>query len=99
VLLRIPGLDETALPAELRRLAQVDPGGQLTRTVRAYLDHGGNGPAAAEVLHIHRTTLYYRLGRVRDLTGLDLDDGRTRLALHLGLALTDVIAAAGAEYL
>jgi hypothetical protein len=95
VLLRIPpaDLDETALPAELQRLLSADPQGQLTRTVRAYLDHAGNGPAAAEALHIHRTTLYYRLGRVRELTGLDLDNGRTRLTLHLGLTLADVLAA------
>jgi sugar diacid utilization regulator len=95
ILLRIPpaDLDATALPAELQRLLRADPQGQLTRTVRAYLDHAGNGPAAAEALHIHRTTLYYRLGRIRELTGLDLDDGRTRLTLHLGLTLADVIAA------
>ena len=93
VLLRIPpdDLTEAALPAELRLLRHADPGGELARTVRCYLDHAGNGPAAAAALHIHRTTLYYRLGRVRELTGLDLDDGRTRLSLHLGLAMTDLI--------
>jgi sugar diacid utilization regulator len=96
VLLRIPPaeLTEAALPAELLRLTQADPTGVLTRTVRAYLDHAGNGPAAAEALHIHRTTLYYRLGRIRDLTDLDLDDGPTRLTLHLGLALADLLNAA-----
>ncbi len=33
---------------------------------------------------MHRTTLHYRLDRVRELTGADLDDGATRLRLHLG---------------
>jgi hypothetical protein len=96
ILLRIPSEDltEDALPEELRRLRRIDTGGQLAETVRAYLDHAGNGPAASAALHIHRTTLYYRLGRMRELTGLDLDDGRTRLTLHLGLALTDIIDAA-----
>ena len=93
VLLRIPGddLDEAALPAEVRLLRGIDRDGHLTRTLRAYLDHGCNGPAAAGALHIHRTTLYYRLGRIAELTGLDLDDGRTRLTLHLGLTLLDLI--------
>jgi hypothetical protein len=93
VLLRIPDddLDETALPAEVRQLRDIDRDGHLTRTLRVYLDHGCNGPAAAGALHIHRTTLYYRLGRIAELTGLDLDDGRTRLTLHLGLTLLDVI--------
>ena len=93
VLLRIPPdeLTEAALPAELRLLRRADPGGELTRTLRSYLNHAGNGPAASAELHIHRTTLYYRLGRIRDLTGLDLDDGRTRLTLHLGLFLADML--------
>jgi DNA-binding PucR family transcriptional regulator len=30
------------------------------------------------------------LRRIRELTGLNLDDGRTRLTLHLGLAMTDL---------
>ncbi|MEV6489526.1 helix-turn-helix domain-containing protein [Actinoplanes sp. NPDC051633] len=40
---------------------------------------------------MHRTTLYYRLRQVRELTGLDLDDGRTRLTLHLGLTAAEII--------
>jgi sugar diacid utilization regulator len=93
LLLRIPDedLNAAALPAEVQRLRRVDRDGQLTRTLRAYLDGGCNGPAASEALHIHRTTLYYRLGRISELTGLDLDDGRTRLTLHMGLTLLDLI--------
>ncbi|HEX7305213.1 helix-turn-helix domain-containing protein [Lentzea sp.] len=93
-LLTIPDdeLTEAVLPGELHRLRAADPDGQLTETVRAYLDAAGNGPLAAERLHVHRTTLYYRLGRLRDLTGLDVvGDGPTRLVLHLGLVLADVV--------
>jgi DNA-binding PucR family transcriptional regulator len=38
-------------------------------------------------LNVHRTSLYYRLGRFTELTGLDLADGGQRLAVHLGLKL------------
>ncbi|HZC41282.1 MAG TPA: helix-turn-helix domain-containing protein, partial [Streptosporangiaceae bacterium] len=38
-------------------------------------------------LHLHRATLYYRLGKAERLTGADLRDGQDRLALHLGLKL------------
>lgn len=88
-LLRIPpeGLAHSALPSEVGRLLEIDGDGQLTETIRSYLDHGGSSPATADALHIHRTTLYYRLGRVQELAGLDLADGRTRLALHVGLEL------------
>lgn len=96
LLLQIPDedLNEESLPEEVRRLLAVDPGGDLTETLRLYLDHACNGPAASEALHIHRTTLYYRLGRITELTGLDLTDGRTRLSLHLGLTMLDLIQAA-----
>ncbi|MEU8726549.1 PucR family transcriptional regulator [Streptomyces antimycoticus] len=94
-LLRIPAdeLSASALPVELRRLLDIDHGQKLTETLRAYLDHACSGPATSEALHIHRTTLYYRLGRIGELTGLDLADGRTRLVLHLGLIMMDLMQA------
>jgi DNA-binding PucR family transcriptional regulator len=93
VLLRLPAgeLALDALPDELQRLLAVDRDRRLTATLRAYLDAAGSGPAASAALSIHRTTLYYRLDRIAELTGLDLADGRTRLALHLGLQLLDLI--------
>lgn len=92
-LLRIPTdqLTESALPVELHRLLDADQGGTLTHTLRAYLDHGCSGPAASDALHIHRTTLYYRLNRITELTHLDPADGRTRLVLHLGLSMLDLL--------
>ena len=80
------------LPDELERLLRVDADGRLVDTLRVFLDRAGNIPAAADELHVHRTTLYYRLDRIRALAGLDLDDGRVRLALHVGLAMADQAA-------
>jgi hypothetical protein len=93
VLLRVPAdeWDETALPPELVTLRAADPQGRLIGTLAAWLDAGGRAPAAAEALHVHRTTLHYRLDRVRELTGADLDDGATRLRLHLGLAVARLL--------
>jgi hypothetical protein len=39
---------------------------------------------------VHRTTLYYRLGRAEQISGLNLRDGRDRLLLHLVLGLRRV---------
>ncbi|MFI8350624.1 PucR family transcriptional regulator [Streptomyces sp. NPDC085596] len=58
---------------------------ELARTAEVYLDCAGQAGRAAAELGIHRQTLYYRLGRVERLTGLDLDDGEDRLLLHMAL--------------
>jgi hypothetical protein len=62
------------------------PRDDLLTTARTVLDLG-DVAAAAERLHVHRTTLYYRLDRIAALTGVDLRDGRTRTDLQLALWL------------
>ncbi|MEV8035712.1 helix-turn-helix domain-containing protein [Streptomyces sp. NPDC086182] len=58
---------------------------ELARTAEAFLDRAGQAGRTAAELGIHRQTLYYRLSRVEQLTGLDLDDGEDRLLLHMAL--------------
>ncbi|MFJ9629304.1 helix-turn-helix domain-containing protein [Streptomyces sp. NPDC091280] len=72
-----PGVDE------LR--AQKTP--DLMITTRTFLDLGGDVQAAADALHLHRTTLYYRLDRIKALTGVDLRTGPDRHDLDLALRL------------
>lgn len=67
---------------------------QLLKTLEAYFSAGGSPTEAAERLHLHRNTLLYRLKRIREITGLNLDDAETRLALHLALRVGDMLAAA-----
>jgi hypothetical protein len=62
-------------------------GPQLIEALEAFLDHGGDAAATARALHLHRASLYRRLERVEQLTGLDLEDGDDRLVAHLGLRL------------
>lgn len=87
-------LTPALLPGPLRVLLAQDSSGRLTETLTAYLDHGGSAPRTAQALHLHRTSLYYRLQRITELTGLDLADGDNRLALHLGLRLHALMGAA-----
>jgi hypothetical protein len=93
VLLQLPLSDmtEDSLPEEVQRLLDYDKDGRSVETVQAFLDHAGSAPDTADALHVHRTTLYYRLERISEATGLDLDDGRTRLVLHLGLRLREIL--------
>jgi hypothetical protein len=54
----------------------------LTETAEVFLDCAGSASRAASALQIHRQTLYYRLARIAEITGLDLADGEARLLLH-----------------
>ncbi|MEU9699684.1 helix-turn-helix domain-containing protein [Streptomyces sp. NPDC047981] len=58
---------------------------ELARTAEVFLDNAGQAGRTATALGIHRQTLYYRLSRVEQLTGLDLDAGEDRLLLHMAL--------------
>jgi sugar diacid utilization regulator len=57
--------------------------GDLVNTVAQFLDCGGNYDHTAALLMIHRSTLRYRLRRIRDIGQLDLGDVETRLNLHV----------------
>lgn len=59
----------------------------LVQTLEAFLDNAGDVKAASEQLFVHRTSLYYRLRRIQELTGLDLAKGDDRLLAHLGLKI------------
>ncbi len=77
-------------PASVHPAAAIlaeQPRDDLLNTARVVLDNGGDVAAAAEELHVHRTTLYYRFRRIRELTGVDVLDGRTRTHLQPALWL------------
>src|SRR3984957_2121510 len=57
----------------------------LLQTLGTFLEADGNVAGTAQRLFTHRHTVYYRLERVRELTGLDVSssDGREKLSLGL----------------
>jgi purine catabolism regulator len=58
-------------------------GAELLRTLGAFFA-GRCGPKeTAAILGVHRNTVLYRLERIRELTGFDLDDADVRLRFHL----------------
>src|SRR5262249_41585299 len=58
---------------------------ELLKTLEAFFDNLGNLTRTAEALHVHRNTLLYRLGRIKEISGLNLEDAEERLALWLAL--------------
>jgi DNA-binding PucR family transcriptional regulator len=73
----------------LRPLQEYDRAhyGDLVKTLAAYLRHGGNSTQTADALFMHRNSLRYRLARIRAISGMDLDDPDTRLALQVAVLL------------
>jgi sugar diacid utilization regulator len=56
---------------------------QLVETLYCYLECGGNYDLTAKTLSLHRSTLRYRLHRIRDLSGHDLNHPDSRFNLQL----------------
>ena len=56
-------------------------------TLEALLHSQHNQMLAARALHIHRTTLIYRLQKMSEMTGLRLDDAQDMLFAHFSLCI------------
>ena len=68
---------------------------ELVATLWQYYECGGNYDATARALTIHRSTLRYRLRRIRDLTGHDLGAVESRLNLHVASRAWHILGGSG----
>jgi hypothetical protein len=62
-------------------------GGQLIETLYAYLQTSGSPREAAVLLHLHPSTVKYRIRVIRELLGSRLEDQSTRFDLELAVRL------------
>jgi sugar diacid utilization regulator len=62
-------------------------GGELSRTLLAYVDADLNVKAASERLHVHVNTAHYRLGKIAERTGSDLRSVSDVLELLIAINL------------
>lgn len=79
----------------LLRLMEYDNAhtGELMETLFCYLQVAGSTTRAAKILNLHKNTMLYRLGRIREILGMDLTSGEDlymlqasyRILLALGL--------------
>lgn len=58
-------------------------GAQLVTTLSEYLESGGSYDTSATALFVHRSTLKYRLRRIREVSGYDLSVPDTQFNLQL----------------
>ncbi len=68
-------------------------GGELMRSLEAFIECNGQWEAAARKLFCHRHTLRYRIRKVEELTGRDLASARDRIEFWLALRGRDIAGA------
>ena len=60
-------------------------------TLRAYLDNDRNATKAAEALHIHRSTFFYRVKKIEDLLDISFSDSRLMFLYELSFKVWDYL--------
>lgn len=67
-----------------------EKGTNLVETLRAYLENNCNNQHAADALFVHLNTFKYRLKRITEIGGIDLNDAGQRLNAHLALKILEI---------
>jgi purine catabolism regulator len=67
-------------------------GGELMRSLEAFIEENGQWERAARRLYCHRHTLRYRIKRVEELTGRNLSSARDRIEFWLALRGRELVA-------
>lgn len=79
------------LDPAINKLIEYDRANQtsMVETLKQALIHFKNNTAAAENLHIHKNTLFYRLEKIRKIIDCDLNDGDVMGRLQLSFKLIE----------
>ncbi|WP_409227339.1 PucR family transcriptional regulator [Gudongella sp. SC589] len=84
---------EGFIPESLRKLKSYDKdkNNELMDTFEMYLKCNLNAVKTAEELYVHYKTVLYRLNRIKELTGLDIEDRDKMLEIEVGLKIMKII--------
>ncbi|GIH26605.1 CdaR family transcriptional regulator [Acrocarpospora phusangensis] len=64
-------------------------------TLKCYFQENNSLRRASERLHVHPNTITYRVRRVEEITGLDLENYRDRLAAQVALEILETLGETG----
>jgi DNA-binding PucR family transcriptional regulator len=70
---------------------------QLCETLSEYLECGGNYDQTAKALVVHRSTVRYRLRRIREITGRDLSEADDKFNLQVAMRAWKVLGSTLAD--
>jgi sugar diacid utilization regulator len=66
-------------------------GSELLATLACYFRENNSPQRTARSLHVHPNTVSYRIRRIREITGLQLDNYRDRLMAQVALEILDAL--------
>ncbi|MGN6816080.1 MAG: PucR family transcriptional regulator, partial [Solirubrobacterales bacterium] len=69
-----------------------DYGGELLRSLEAFIEQNGQWERAARQVYCHRHTLRYRMRKVEELTGRDLSRAHDRIEFWLALRAKELVS-------
>jgi purine catabolism regulator len=72
--------------------AEGDYGGELMRSLEAFIEQNGQWERAAREVYCHRHTLRYRMRKVEELTGRDLSRAHDRIEFWLALRARELVS-------
>ncbi|WP_238533475.1 PucR family transcriptional regulator [Paenibacillus terrae] len=81
------------IPPSLKKLlAYKQPNREdLIKTLQTFLQHHQNAAKTAEELYVHYKTVTYRIERIKEITGIDLEDPDEVLSVQVGLKILVLI--------
>lgn len=59
-------------------------------TLKTYIQKNRSAPAAAEALHIHKSTFFYRIEKMKSLFGIDISNADNMFAYEISLKLMEL---------
>ena len=60
------------------------------KLIRTYIEHDGSVQEAADELFLHRNTINYQLGKIRNIIGMDMTSLSDRLSVKLALEIEEL---------
>ncbi|WP_090299068.1 helix-turn-helix domain-containing protein [Pseudobutyrivibrio sp. ACV-2] len=65
-------------------------GTEYLTTLKTYIQKNRSAPAAAEALHIHKSTFFYRIEKMKALFGIDITNPDDMFAYEISLKLMNI---------
>lgn len=90
---RVPARDKVmaVMPAVYRLWKEKQNGDEMFHTLLCFLDHERSITQTSAELFMHRNTTVYRMKKIQESMGVDLDDAKVRNYCHISMHFLDAL--------